>query len=117
MKLNKIPMNYIFIFIAFCIIVIIPMILSVILYYTTKFEKTITIKEKFTRYRRKGSNYNIVDTDNNIYQIGNVWFKFDFNRAEDYTKLELNKTYKVKGYGIRMPVLDMYKTIYHIENN
>ena len=83
-------MNYIFIFIAFCIIVIIPMILSVILYYTTKFEKTITIKEKFTRYRRKGSNYNIVDTDNNIYQIGNVWFKFDFNRAEDYTKLELN---------------------------
>ena len=44
-----------------------------------------------------------------------VWFKFDYNRAEDYERIEINKTYKVKGYGIRVPILDMYKTIYHTE--
>tara|TARA_B110000027_G_C15839697_1_gene177869 strand:- start:48 stop:401 length:354 start_codon:yes stop_codon:yes gene_type:complete len=96
------------------IILIIIFIIPLILYYTTHFEKKITIKDKYTRYRKGGSNYNIVDMENNIYQIGNVWFKFDFNRAEDYNKLEKNKTYNIKGYGIRIPILDMYKNIYYV---
>ena len=86
----------------------------VVLYSFTKFEKKITIKDKYTRYRKNGSNYNVVDTDNNIYQIGNLWFFGDFNRAEDYNKLEVGQSYTVKGYGIRVPVLDMYKKIYEI---
>jgi len=103
------------VFIFFIVIIILKLIISVILFYSTKFEQNITIKHKYIRYRSRGSNYNIVDTNHNIYQIGNVWFKFDYNRAEDYERIEINKTYKVKGYGIRVPILDMYKTIYHTE--
>ena len=96
------------------LIIILMIILNIILYYTTQFEKTITIKDKYTRYRRVSSNYNIVDEENTIYQVDNVWFKFDFDRAEDYNKLEKGKKYKVKGYGIRLPVFDIYKIIYEV---
>ena len=97
------------------ILILAAIIFNIVLYYTTHFEKTITIKDKYTRYRRQGSNYHIVDTDNNIYQVGNVWFKFNFNRAERYNKLEKGKKYKVEGYGIRVPAADMYKNIYQID--
>jgi len=97
------------------LILLSSVIFNIVLYYTTHFEKTITIKDKYTRYRRYGSNYNVVDENNNIYQVGNVWFKFDFNRAEDYNKLEKGKKYKVEGYGIRLPMIDMYKNIYQVD--
>lgn len=97
------------------LILLSSVIFNIVLYYTTHFEKTITIKDKYTRYRRYGSNYNVVDENNNIYQVGNVWFKLDFNRAEDYNKLEKGKKYKVKGYGIRIPMIDMYKNIYQVD--
>ena len=116
--MNKKFLNFIY-FHRFNLILLLILFLSVIfnilLYYTTHFEKTITIKDKYTRYRRHGSNYNVVDENNNIYQVGNVWFKFDFNRAEDYNKLEKGKKYKVEGYGIRLPMIDMYKNIYQVD--
>ena len=101
---------YLYLFIA---LILILFLLPLFLYAFTGFEKKITIKEKYIRYR-KGSNYNIVSTDNEIYQINNLWFKGDFNRAEDYAKIEVGKTYNVKGYGIRVGFLNMYKTIYEI---
>ena len=97
------------------LIILSSVIFNILLYYTTHFEKTITIKDKYTRYRRHGSNYNVVDENNNVYQVGNVWFKLDFNRAEDFAKLEKGKKYKVEGYGIRVPMIDMYKNIYQVD--
>ena len=90
-------------------------IFNILLYYTTHFEKTITIKDKYTRYRRHGSNYNIVDENNNVYQVDNVWFKLNFDRAERYNKLEKGKKYKIEGYGIRLPMIDIYKNIYQVD--
>lgn len=97
------------------LILLSSIIFNIVLYYTTHFEKNITVKDKYTRYRKYGSNYNVVDENNNVYQVGNVWFKLDFDRAEDYNKLEKGKKYKVKGYGIRLPMIDMYKNIYQID--
>jgi hypothetical protein len=88
--------------------------IQTIVYHYTKFEKVITIREKYTRYR-KGSNYNIVDTEGNIYQVDNLWFKLDYNRANDYAKIEEGKTYKVKGYGYRAGFIDAYKKIYDLK--
>ena len=95
-------------------LVIFAFLLNIVLYFSTHFTKEITIKDKYIRYRRSSSNYNVVDTDGNIYQIANVWFKADFNRAEDYQSLEKGKKYKVSGFGLRFPMLDMYKRIYKI---
>jgi hypothetical protein len=112
--MNYFKKNNIYIIIL-VIIILISLLSTVVLYFATGFEKTITVKEKYTRYRRRSSNYNIVDTDNNIYQIGNVWFKGDFNRAEDYALVIEGDRIRVKGYGIRVPILDMYKKIYEIK--
>ena len=100
--------------IFFLVILILSWCTQLIIYHYTKFEKVITIREKYTRYR-KGSNYNIVDTEGNIYQVDNLWFKFDYNRANDYAKIEEGKTYKVKGYGYRAGFIDSYKKIYDLK--
>lgn len=95
-------------------LVIFAIVLNIILYFATHFKKDITIKDKYIRYRRSASNYNVVDTNGKIYKVGNVWFKGDFNRAEDYQRLEKGKSYNVSGYGIRVPLLDMYPSIYKV---
>tara|TARA_B100000123_G_C25732476_1_gene429905 strand:- start:1324 stop:1698 length:375 start_codon:yes stop_codon:yes gene_type:complete len=97
-------------------LIILPLIINVVLFYTNHFEKEIVVKEKYTRYRKKASNYNIVDENGIIYKIDNVWFKGDFNRADEYAKIEENKKYKVKGYGIRLPILEMYYKIYDVKS-
>ena len=97
------------------IVIILPIIVLSLLYVFTKFEKKITVKEKYVRYRKGGSNYNIVTTDNKIFQIDNVWFKGDFNRAEDYASIKEGETYLVKGFGKRIPFLDMYEKIYELK--
>ena len=102
-------------FIVFFIIIItLSFLVNVILYFVSSFEKDIVVKEKYIRYRRRSSNYHIVAEDGTIYQIKNVWFKGDFNRADDYVKLEVGKKYHVKGFGYRVPMLDMYQGIYEI---
>ena len=44
------------------------------------------------------------------------WFVGDFDRAEDYNKLQKGKTYDISGYSFRVPFLDMYPKIYKINN-
>jgi hypothetical protein len=92
--------------------------ISHITYYnTTKFTKTITVRKVYTRNRSKdtGDQYFVVDTDNIVYQIDNLWFKLDFNRADDWVSLVEGHTYKVSGYGMRFGVADMYPTITSVE--
>jgi hypothetical protein len=95
---------------------IILLLLKPIIYFFSKFNKKITIKDKYIRYRTKSSNYNIVDKENNIYLIDNLWFIGDFNRGKDYNKLQKGKTYDVHGYGFKVPFLDIFPKIYKINN-
>ena len=90
---------------------------SITYYNTTKFTKTITVRKVYTRNRSKntGDQYFVVDTDNKVYQVDNLWFKLDFNRADDWASLIEGHTYKVSGYGMRFGVADMYPTITSVE--
>jgi hypothetical protein len=99
--------------ILFILLLIIPSVVTTILYpMFTNFDKTITIKKKYTRTRgRYGDSYFVVDETNTIYQVNNLFYNFDFNRAEDWNNLEEGKTYKIKGYGFRIGFLDMYPTV------
>jgi hypothetical protein len=94
-------------------LIVLSIVINIGLYFGTHFTKDITIKDKYIRYR-KSSNYNVVDSEGNIYKVDNVWFKGDFDRAEDYQRLEKGKKYNVTGYGIRIPMIDMYPKIYKI---
>lgn len=114
-SLKKEDKVYYYITIIMVVLFIINLIKAPIVYHLTKFEKIITIKDKYTRYRKSSSNYNLVDTEGNVYKVGNLWFKLDFNRGNDYAKVDIGKKYKVKGYGYRAGILDSYQKIYELE--
>ena len=113
-KLKKNTNSKYYIYIGIVMIIIVFMF-DLIVYQFTKFEKVITIEEKYTRYRSRGSNYNVVDTEGNIYKIDNLWFKFDYNRGDDYVKIKAGQKYKVKGYGFRAGFIHSYMKIYEVE--
>jgi hypothetical protein len=112
--MNRKMKDIIFEFKYLIVILLLGLLITPILYLITKFNKKITVKDKYIRYRKKSSNYHIVDSEDNIYLVDNLWFIADFNRAEDYNKLEKGKSYNVSGYSLRVPVLDMYPKIYSI---
>ena len=108
-----------YIYIIFGILIIVLLLSNIINYIFNGFEKTITIKDKYiynTNAKYSSSTiYNIVDTNNSIYNVDNVWFIGDFNEAEDYNLMNKGETYKVKGYGFRVDFLGWYPTIYNIQ--
>lgn len=89
-------------------------VLGIVLYFTTHFEKTIQVKEKYVQGRRRGG-YFVVDTDNNVYKLVDTWFIGEFNRASDYAKLTTGSSHKVKGYGVRIPVIGQFPRIYNVQ--
>ena len=89
-------------------------VFNIILFYNTEFEKEITIKEKYVVNDRSNFKYYIISTDNKIYNIVDVWWKGQFNNADDYAQLNVGKTYRVKGYGIRVPFLSIHYKIYSV---
>ena len=109
--------NFSKLIVPFAIVFLLFLILSpIIFYYYTSFEKDIVVKEKYTfqTYNRYSSKpyYYVVSTDDVTYEIVNMWWKFDFNKINDYGKLDVGKTYRVKGYGI--PFLGILYNIYDI---
>ena len=88
---------------------------TLILTLFTKFTKTITIKDKYIRNSSRGrGNYFIVDSDNNSYVLSDNLFLLEFNKTDDYNRIEKNKTYKIYGYGFRIQFLSMYPKIYDL---
>jgi len=97
-------------------IVIFSIVFNSILIHNTKFEKEIIIKEKYvvaTNNNRLA--YFVISNDNIIYNIVYLGIKGVFKSANDYALLSIGKTYRVKGYGIRVPFLGMHNTIYSVD--
>lgn len=100
-KLNK----------PFIFLVVFFLITSMVYSYFTVFEKIITVKEKDSMRTGKYGKNIISDTDGNVYTIENSMFYDFFTAMELFTKIELNQSYKVKGFGYRIPILGMYPNI------
>ena len=92
-----------YLFIFFVAVFIIGAITNIALWKSTQFEKTITVSEKYIRARKRTSTYHVVDETGENYKLDNVWFKGDFNRADEYGILKSGESFKVKGYGKRVP--------------
>ena len=117
-KLNNCD-NIIVSFFKLCFLIIfVPICLKYLYYIKTKFEKTITISKKYKLLNSENNDYDdilkIVDTNNNIYNITNLFFKLDFNKEDDYKLLEIGKKYHVKGYGIENEALGLYRNVYEV---
>jgi hypothetical protein len=94
------------------IIVLFVFAFALVLYvYFFPFERTITIKEK-SEYASGKVIYNTVfDTKGRIYQVANAWPLLHFRSAEVFMTLEKGKTYKARGYGVRVSFLGLFPNI------
>lgn len=104
----------------YVIILVISFItIHVIYVYSTRFERTITIKDKHT-FSTEGNVYskystaikNTVSDENGIiYEISSSFPLLHFRAAEILLNIEKNKKYKISGYGWRIPILGIFPNI------
>ena len=111
-KLISKPWSIVGLVIAFLVISFIG---GIIYQVTTGFSKQITIKNTYTRLSGRTMWYMVADTQGNLFRVGNLWWKADFNEADDWANLQIGKSYTVRGYGIRIPALGWYPTIYELK--
>lgn len=102
------------IIIALVIIIVVVPVLSIIL---TRFEKTITVSEKYIKPGSKNTKYRIIDNNKNTYEIVDSIFLLEFNSADDYAQMKEGQTYKVNGYWFRLPLLSWFPKIYKFSPN
>ena len=105
-------------------IVIIAFIVHLVYVFSTKFTKTITVKKTYTGVEDESSGsgyydmyttYMVVDTNNEVYQVTNsLWF-WEWDAPEEWGKLNKGRTYTVNGYGKRIGFFGMYPQIVKIE--
>lgn len=83
-------------------------------YKFTDSRKTIIPKEKYIKVGDGSSRFMIVDENNEHYQVSKLLWKFKFDNAEEYSKIETGKDISVHYYGLRYPFLRMYPKIYMV---
>lgn len=102
------------IYLILILLVIILGISTAIIPYTNNEIIEITVKEKYIKNGKDNGKYLIVDTNNNTYEITDLFFKMKFNSTDIYNSLEIGKKYKIKVSGKRIHYWSMYKNINEI---
>jgi hypothetical protein len=97
--------------IIIAIIVVLILACTVIANLNSAEETTITVDDKWTKYKAGQDKYLVSDTDGNVYEIGDSALFLKFGASDRYAKIDINKTYDVKIIGWRIPIISSYKNI------
>lgn len=92
-------------------IILLPILIRFIYVYSTPFSRTITIKQKNDYSRGRTISNTVADETGQVYEVANSFPVLHFTASENWSKLEVGKTYKVTGNGIRIPILSQYPNI------
>ena len=103
-------MRYIVTLIVLIFLILLPIGLTVIA-YTNNQNIQITVKDKYIKNAKSDGKYLIVDTENNTYEITDLFFKGKFNSTDIYNQLEEGNTYEIEISGYRIPIFSMYPNI------
>jgi len=79
--------------------------------FLTPFEKVVSIKDKSEYASGKYLFNTVSDETGAVYVISNSWPILHFTSAEVLHKMEVEKTYRVRGNGLRVPILGLYPNI------
>ncbi|NOR84877.1 hypothetical protein GQ473_02060 [archaeon] len=74
-------------------------------------ETTITVDDKWTKYKAGQDKYLVSDMDGNVYEIGDSALFLKFDASGRYAKIDTGKTYDVKMVGWRIPIISSYQNI------
>ena len=100
------------IIIALVIIIVGAIVLKVAtIGYSNKEIIAIEVKDKYIKRDNKSDVYMVVDTDNNTYQITDLFFIGKFNSTDLYNELEIGQAYLVEITGVRNQFLSWYPNI------
>ena len=93
------------------IVIALPILMRFIYVYSTPFSRTITIKQKNDYSRGRTISNTVADATGEVYEVANSYPVLHFTASENWSTLEVGKTYKVTGNGIRIPILSLYPNI------
>lgn len=116
-KINIKSQNII-LFGTFAYIVILK-ISGLLLQYVSRFEKVITVETK-SNFASAGSKKNsmrniVMDNKGKVYSFSDSLIFWSFKTTNNYIKIQEGESYKVKGFGIRLPFFSMYPSIYAVD--
>ena len=77
---------------------------------------TVTVKEKAIKRYNEHDNY-LVFTDKEVYVVKDCLMRGQFASSDIYGSMQLGKSYNIKSFGYRVPILSMYKVIYEVSAN
>jgi hypothetical protein len=95
----------------FVTIMLVTIIIQITYIFLTPFEKIVTVKEKIGYSSGKHMTNTISDADNRVYQVSSSLLQLHFKATEVWMSLEKNKSYSVKGNGLRIPILGLFPNI------
>jgi len=78
-------------------------------------EETITIDEKWVKYKGNDAKYLISSEDEQVFQITDSIIKWRWDSSNLYARLDEGKKYKIKTQGFRFPLFSDYKNILKAE--
>jgi hypothetical protein len=84
--------------------------------FSTTFSKTIVVKDKYVISKSNRTYYTIVASDDKMYRISNDIYTGTFNHSDMYASVDKGKKYKIDGFGMRVPIIGLYTTIYNIQS-
>lgn len=79
--------------------------------YSNKEVIAIEVKDKYIKRDNKSDVYMVVDSDNNTYQISDLFWIGKFNSTDLYNELEIGQAYFIEITGIRNQFLSWYPNI------
>jgi len=82
--------------------------------FTNPFSTTITVKEKNNYSAGRYMKNIVIDTTGKIYTVDNMYLVVNYDAISKFSALEVGKTYRVSGYGISIPFLQMFPNITQI---
>lgn len=87
--------------------------------YNTRSDRIINVKDKYSYTRVFGNNghiqssqqFTIIDKDEKLYTIPYSVLSLQFDAEDKWSKVMVGKSYHIKYWGIRQPLLGLYPRI------
>jgi hypothetical protein len=98
---------------SFYILIAIILVPYIFYPFLTYFERIITIKDKSVYTPGRINTVN--DNNNNVYAVSNSPILLHFTSAELFYRINQGETYRIKGYGFRVPFLQMYPNVVGVD--
>ena len=80
-------------------------------YFSTRFSTVITVKKDFVKSQGRYSSNMIGTESGEVYKVSYNFLVGAFKSSEILNQMDAGKTFKISGYGKRVPMLGLYPAI------